>query len=520
MTVYNYVDSVNDNLLCCICRMPFIEPVTTRSCSHTFCRECISTALYLSQCCPIDRSPLTLDDLTPADPLLRNLVDELQVECPMRSAGCSFTGQRQLLDMHSRNDCHYVSVSCLDGLCDDVVLRKNGKHRDHAKGDGSQESPSPPESTKVVNCDGCHSQVMEADLTAHKDSCPDLLVECGQTIHGCSWKGPRRTLSDHLQICPYESIKGFLAVHDQKTSALSEENAVLRHKVTVMDGIIASLRRELSAVKAALGPWFRPDRCAAAGSHSGSSGDHVIHGVSLSRNGDAPGVFDNATFTGHARDGVYSPPVPTGPDDLASYFPEPEPDDWLPADYRSGSHESTTQPASQYPTVSTSQLVPQTTTQASSTNRSTALPHAPYTQTQLSAYTVLPPASPSQSAVAPLDISTSLEGSLLGLRESIVTLSGAVDSLGRRQDIALTAESMRTAEEIRSLRAIIHGLRMQVHSIIVDRNTQVAGHSGEESMLPWLPDPHDGPMPWMRVPFTPRYPLPSMSCTPGSAPKL
>ena len=55
--------------------MPFVEPLTTRACSHTFCRECITTALYLSQHCPIDRSPLTLDDLIPADPLLRNVSD-------------------------------------------------------------------------------------------------------------------------------------------------------------------------------------------------------------------------------------------------------------------------------------------------------------------------------------------------------------------------------------------------------------------------------------------------------------
>jgi hypothetical protein len=85
----------------------------------------------------------------------------------------------------------------------------------------------------------------------------------------------------------------------------------------------------------------------------------------------------------------------------------------------------------------------------------------------------LPGAIPSSSssvspshvpAVAPLNISTTLHRTLLTLRESIVTLSNAVDSLARRQDVAMATEAMRMNEEIRSLRGVIHGLRMQVGS--------------------------------------------------------
>lgn len=64
--------------------------------------------------------------------------------------------------------------------------------------------------------------------------------------------------------------------------------------------------------------------------------------------------------------------------------------------------------------------------------------------------------------IAPLNLSTTLEGSLHGLRESVVGLAASVDSMGRRHEIALTNETARMAEEVGGLRAGLHGLRMQV----------------------------------------------------------
>lgn len=50
----------------------------------------------------------------------------------------------------------------------------------------------------------------------------------------------------------------------------------------------------------------------------------------------------------------------------------------------------------------------------------------------------------------------------MGLRESLVTLSEALESQGRRLELALTAEGLRVNEEVGSLKAIVQGLRMQV----------------------------------------------------------
>ena len=50
----------------------------------------------------------------------------------------------------------------------------------------------------------------------------------------------------------------------------------------------------------------------------------------------------------------------------------------------------------------------------------------------------------------------------MGLRESLVTLSEALESQGRRSELALATEGLRVSEEVGSLKAIIQGLRMQV----------------------------------------------------------
>jgi hypothetical protein len=44
----------------------------------------------------------------------------------------------------------------------------------------------------------------------------------------------------------------------------------------------------------------------------------------------------------------------------------------------------------------------------------------------------------------------------------LITLSAALESQGRRLELALTTEGLRVSEEVGSLKAIVQGLRMQV----------------------------------------------------------
>ncbi|ETW80558.1 hypothetical protein HETIRDRAFT_123080 [Heterobasidion irregulare TC 32-1] len=401
---YTYVDPPNSNLVCCICRMPFVEPTTTRTCSHTFCRGCINQALKTSPQCPIDRSPLQDDDLLAASPIVRHLVEELVVECPHRPDGCAFTCQRQLLASHLQGSCPYVHVPCPHGDCEEPVLRKDAKKYASAY---------------------------------HDASCMDRVIACTHEDNGCPWTGPRRSLLDkHIPACPYEAIKGFFGRNNDRISALSQENILLRQKLEASDGMMQILRRELRAVKTALGPWYRPD-----GSYTFWSQDLLTDGLSDSHLTD--GSADTPAFPYYPAGQPSSPGFnpahsqsPTSPfANLALYFPPAFPSS-NPSDSNSGANPYHPHPTS----VSDARAGP-----------STAMP------------------------IAPLNLSTSLTGTLAGLHSTLSTLAASHDALARLTELALATETARTAEELGALRAVVNGLRMHVHAIMMDRNALFAG---------------------------------------------
>ena len=80
-------------------------------------------------------------------------MDELVVECPLRTAGCPNTCQRQLLESHMRDTCQYVMVPCSEEGCDQMILIKDrGKHADVCV-------------HRSTECDGCGASVKYSDLT-------------------------------------------------------------------------------------------------------------------------------------------------------------------------------------------------------------------------------------------------------------------------------------------------------------------------------------------------------------------
>ena len=88
------------------------------------------------------------------------------------------------------------------------------------------------------------------------------------------------------------------------------------------------------------------------------------------------------------------------------------------------------------------------------------------------------------SVVAPLDLGTTLEGALVGLRESMMGLAVGIDSVGRRNEIGLTNETLRLGEEMMSVRAQMHGLRMQMHGMMMDRNAALRSEDFQPPIVP------------------------------------
>ncbi|KIY62830.1 hypothetical protein CYLTODRAFT_438788 [Cylindrobasidium torrendii FP15055 ss-10] len=477
MATYNYVEPTNSNLVCCICRAPFVDPVTTQACSHTFCRGCISEALEHSLQCPVDRLPLTPEDLTSAGPLIRSLVDELLVSCPNND--CPHVCQRDLLQGHL-DACEFLIVDCPEQSCHQMVVRKdavNGAcihsavicsecYAEVAMSEYEAHSSTCPDS--ACSCEHCATEISKSTIELHGETCERAPVVCTHAPNGCSWKGERRLRDGHISSCPYEAIKGFFIIHKDTTAALKEENALLQAKIDALQGHLRATTRDLQVAKAALGPWYT-----------------------------------NAVNRTEAGLPIHHPPRSRAPTS-ASLNPATSPQPPLPGPRASistlGSDAPNPAPASVTPTHVNATPGPSNTShdwRAHSSRPSPNISHN-WDPSSLTARSI------ARDVVAPIDLGTSLEGSLHGLRESMVTLSTTVDSVGRRSEIALTNETVRLNEEVMSVRAHLHGLRMQVHAIMMDRNTQVTGRVDEGGGITegaWIPTR------FSQVPGQPQIPL-------------
>lgn len=362
-------------------------------------------------------------------------MDELLVACVHRIEGCTYTSQRQLLATHLKDECSYSEVACTHKGCEEMLKRTElPRHIQETHRNASEEEEASPTTTTFHN----------DDKVSRGRSCP-------HAIYGCPYDGPLAS-TDHLLTCPYETIKDFFPANTARLSLLTEQNLLLRHRVESLEGTVQSQRREMAAVRHALGPWLRLD-------------SHLIISETPLQNQPASSSSSSARAVGHER--LEAREYASSFDGLAFYFPEA-------SQVRRGGH------------------------RASTSVGGIGLP-GPTIGQQMGFQMAGPgseqfghPPGLRSTAVAPLDLGTTLEGTLKGLRESVVSVAAGMDSLGRRSEIALTNETLRLGEEVVSLRGNVHGLRMQIHAMMMDRDAQFTGRESggdNEDGLGWMIPP-------------------------------
>lgn len=269
-------------------------------------------------------------------------------------------------------------------------------------------------------------------IDQHEVTCPEMTVSCNHTSHGCPWSGTKRTLLNHINECPYESIKGFFSLNTLRISRLEAENSVLWNRIEESENTLRIIKQDMESTKVVLGPWFTQDGRSNAVRPSSpiepaprAHARRSSNAINSAMFGLSPesGLLPLESFTSNTSSNV----SPFEPDPLSYFFP-------------------------------------------TSNNIFDGSPN----QVTEGTYRQL-----LSSSVAPLNLNTSLMGSLSSLRSSLVTLASSFDSEVRRHDVALVAESSRFNEEVMALRAVVHGLRMQVHQIMMDRNSQVTGRTDD-----------------------------------------
>ncbi|XP_060065601.1 E3 ubiquitin-protein ligase NRDP1-like [Ylistrum balloti] len=90
----------DEELICPICSGVLEEPLQAPQCEHAFCGACIREWLTHQPTCPVDRNPITTNQLKPVPRILRNLLSRLQISCSNSSYGCTALVKLDMLSSH------------------------------------------------------------------------------------------------------------------------------------------------------------------------------------------------------------------------------------------------------------------------------------------------------------------------------------------------------------------------------------------------------------------------------------
>ena len=114
---------ISENLHCGICSCVFKDPIMCKN-EHCFCRGCITKHLQNSQTCPSCMQDLTVESLSDAPRILRNLLSEQRIRCDHHERGCQEIVQLENLASHVAM-CGKAPVMCANEGCTSQINRED-----------------------------------------------------------------------------------------------------------------------------------------------------------------------------------------------------------------------------------------------------------------------------------------------------------------------------------------------------------------------------------------------------------
>ncbi|KAK2153764.1 hypothetical protein LSH36_287g05027 [Paralvinella palmiformis] len=98
--INRFQGDVDEELVCPICTGVLEEPLQAPQCEHAFCASCINEWLTRQPTCPVDRNPITPNQLKPVPRITRNLLSRLFIACDNASYGCTSIIRLDMLQSH------------------------------------------------------------------------------------------------------------------------------------------------------------------------------------------------------------------------------------------------------------------------------------------------------------------------------------------------------------------------------------------------------------------------------------
>lgn len=262
-----YVSAFDHNLMCAICYCPFVNAVRL-PCEHVFCDSCVNDVRKMSGIgsrpssvnCPSCRRVIHASEITLMPKILKRMLDDLLVRCPLKDEGCNEQIQRCEVQQHVDRKCGYSEVECPAEDCLLSTLRKDVEKQRCLHGMLQCEDCSQLfmerdlESHRTLHCEAgrtscpdCKAQVLLRDIDQHVESCPDSIFPCTAAEYGCDYIARRAALDQHSRTCALAKLVPFLQKQNERLGAHEAALKSLRHRNSVLETSFSNFQETLGS---------------------------------------------------------------------------------------------------------------------------------------------------------------------------------------------------------------------------------------------------------------------------------
>lgn len=257
LRLLDYITPYDDNLMCPICRCPFVDPVVLAECDHCFCRDCIRQTWTTSTAynplgprgdCPSCRTPAKLGPRSATSKILTNILDDLLVKCPKSEDGCKAQVKRGEVQDHLSIYCGYALVECIAEECELPVRRKDSTkgclhfgvsclacHEEmqkcHLETHWRSRCPD-----RKITCESCKAKVYYRHLAEHNlNLCSSISISCPGASIGCTIRSKRKEAQIHARSCTFAKLAPVLAAQKDRLDEQESAQKEMSRKLEVME---------------------------------------------------------------------------------------------------------------------------------------------------------------------------------------------------------------------------------------------------------------------------------------------
>lgn len=219
--------TVEDEVVCLICKGILFSPVLCDGCESIFCAECIAEQVQRAGACVCGA------EFRAKEPhkIIRKILSTYKFRCLSRSRGCAQELAYDAVADHVLN-CPYKLVRCANKGCEAEMLKRELPAHEHgcearivdcgfcgrklqARGVEAHQAGC---EHRPRGCRGCGASLPAFRLAEHEEGCEDMLELCGE----CGLQLPRKARPEHTP------LKCVSALYDATQAHLTDETNKLK----------------------------------------------------------------------------------------------------------------------------------------------------------------------------------------------------------------------------------------------------------------------------------------------------